>query len=206
MWTSLSNWRSCARTLPFGMAKPVETLLEQDARLSARLRLPAPQAGQRGGAGWAAAVVLAHSGDSWLWMGLLGLVWLLGSPEWHSKAALLILAVGGQALVIFALKQVIRRERPQGEWGGIYRAIDPHSFPSGHATRAALLAVCAIGLGPAWLGLLLAVWSPLVSLARVATGVHYLSDILAGALLGVLMGLFALAVQGLALQIFPFMF
>ena len=188
------------------MAKPVETLLEQDARLSARLRLPAPQAGQRGGAGWAAAVVLAHSGDSWLWMGLLGLVWLLGSPEWHSKAALLILAVGGQALVIFALKQVIRRERPQGEWGGIYRAIDPHSFPSGHATRAALLAVCAIGLGPAWLGLLLAVWAPLVSLARVATGVHYLSDILAGALLGVLMGLFALAVQGLALQIFPFMF
>ena len=47
----------------------------------------------------------------------------------------------------FGVKQVIRRERPAGEWGGIYRAIDPHSFPSGHATRAALLAALAAGWG-----------------------------------------------------------
>jgi membrane-associated phospholipid phosphatase len=33
------------------------------------------------------------------------------------------------------------------------------------------------------------VWAPLVALARVAMGVHYLSDIVAGALLGLVVGL-----------------
>ena len=55
-----------------------------------------------------------------------------------------------------------------------------------------LLAVLAIGLGPAWLALALAVWAPLVMLARVAMGVHFLSDVLAGALAGALVGLVAL--------------
>ncbi len=187
------------------MGGRLEAILTRDAHLSARLRLAPPQNGG-GGALWAAAVVLAHSGDSWLWMGVLGLIWLLGGGEWHRRAALLALAVGAQALVIFALKQAIRRERPQGEWGGIYRAIDPHSFPSGHATRAALLAVMAAGLGPAWFGLLLLVWAPLVSLARVATGVHYLSDILAGIVIGVLMGALFLALQAPLLQLLPFLF
>ena len=189
------------------MGRRIDALLSWDAHLSTRLRLQPPASGeQRGAMLWYAAVVLAHSGDSWLWMGLLGGIWLLGSPEWHAKSALLVLAVGGQALLIFAVKQAIRRERPQGEWGSIYRSIDPHSFPSGHAARAGLLAVIFLGLGPAWLGLLLAVWAPLVSLARVATGVHYLSDVIAGALLGILMGGLALALQGQIMQLLPFLF
>ena len=44
-----------------------------------------------------------------------------------------------------------------------------------------LLAVLALGLGPAWFGWLLLAWAPLVILARVAMGVHYLSDVIAGA-------------------------
>jgi undecaprenyl-diphosphatase len=52
-----------------------------------------------------------------------------------------------------------------------------------------MLAVVAVGLGPAWFGILLLTWAPLVILARVAMGVHYLSDVLAGALLGVAIGM-----------------
>jgi membrane-associated phospholipid phosphatase len=37
-----------------------------------------------------------------------------------------------------------------------------------------MLAVLALGIGPVWLGALLLVWAPLVALARVAMGVHYL--------------------------------
>lgn len=59
-----------------------------------------------------------------------------------------------------------------------------------------MLAVIGAGLGPAWLGLLLLVWAPFVPLARVAMGVHYLSDILAGALFGLAAGL-------VVLQVFP---
>ena len=57
-----------------------------------------------------------------------------------------------------------------------------------------MLAVVSLGLGPMWLGLLLLVWAPLVGLARVAMGVHYLFDVLAGMLLGLVMGALVLLV------------
>jgi undecaprenyl-diphosphatase len=57
-----------------------------------------------------------------------------------------------------------------------------------------MLAVVVLGLGPMWLGLLLLVWAPLVGLARVAMGVHYLSDVLAGMFLGLIMGAVVLLV------------
>jgi len=143
------------------------------------------------------AILLAHSGDSWFWLLVLILLAWLGAEFWSRRALVFIVSILITALLVFVIKLTVRRRRPQGEWGQIYRKTDPHSFPSGHAARAALLAVLAIGLGPAWLGLLLAVWSPLVMLARVAMGVHYLSDVLAGALLGILVGLAVLSLTPL---------
>jgi undecaprenyl-diphosphatase len=92
-------------------------------------------------------------------------------------------------VLVLAVKRLIRRQRPQGEWGGIYRLTDPHSFPSGHAARMALLLALAAAWGPAWLAWLLLLWAPLVALARVAMGVHYLSDVLGGALVGLAVAL-----------------
>jgi undecaprenyl-diphosphatase len=140
------------------------------------------------------AVVLAHSGDSWLLLPLLALLWWFGQGEWKTLALAMIVGIALTALVVFAVKLSVRRSRPQGEWGRIYRSTDPHSFPSGHAARAMLLAVIALGLGPLWLGLLMLIWAPLVGMARVAMGVHYPSDVAAGMLLGALMGLLALVI------------
>ena len=92
------------------------------------------------------------------------------------------------------IKFSVRRRRPQGEWGGIYRNTDPHSFPSGHAARSFMIAVLASGLGPTWLAIVLWIWAPLVSLARVAMGVHYFSDILAGIVVGLVVGLIGLQI------------
>lgn len=100
----------------------------------------------------------------------------------------MLVAVLLTAVLVLAVKFTVRRRRPEGEWGAIYRSTDPHSFPSGHAARAAMLAVLAAGLGPAWFGAALVAWAPLVSLARVAMGVHYLSDVLAGVLIGIAIG------------------
>jgi len=58
-----------------------------------------------------------------------------------------------------------------------------------------LIGVLAIGLGPGWLAILLCVWAVLVALARVAMGLHYLSDIVAGAVLGVIAGGFILLIR-----------
>jgi len=47
-----------------------------------------------------------------------------------------------------------------------------------------------------WLGILLVLWAPLVALARVAMGVHYLSDVFAGGFLGFVIGTLWILVLG----------
>jgi len=44
-------------------------------------------------------------------------------------------------------------------------------------------------LGPAWFAIALVIWAPLVAIARVAMGVHYVSDVVAGLGVGMLMGI-----------------
>ena len=163
------------------------SLLEFDARLSDRLRVA-----EQPGLLRTLAVFFAHSGDSWLWGAGLILLWLLSTSLWKRWEAVEFFGIWVLAAIVLCIKFLVRRRRPEGEWGGIYRNTDPHSFPSGHAARAFFIAALAIGLGPAWLAALLCVWAPLVSLARVAMGVHYVSDVLAGAVLGVVAALIGL--------------
>ena len=163
--------------------------LELDARWSQRLRVA-----ERPGPLRMLAIVFAHSGDSWFWFaGLVG-AWYYGSEFWRLWAVRMFGAILATALIVIVIKFSVRRQRPQGDWGSIYRSTDPHSFPSGHAARALMLAVVCLGMGPLWLGLLLLVWAPMVALARAAMGVHYLSDVVVGALLGLFIGLLALQV------------
>jgi undecaprenyl-diphosphatase len=158
----------------------VEGALDRDARWTQALRLSPDRRMLR-----LAAAVLAHSGDSWFWAaGLLLLVWR-GAGAARVWALAVFLAIAGLAALVLVVKFAIRRRRPEGEWGGLYRLTDPHSFPSGHAARAFLLATLVVAWGPAWLAPILVIWAPLVALSRVAMGLHYVSDIVGGAALGV---------------------
>ncbi len=185
------------------MSETLQKLNQYDLDFTGRIRLKSTAHPL-----WKPAVLLAHSGDSWLWATGVSLAWLLsfGKSSLHHFSAILELSIVFQALVVFVIKYIIRRERPSGEWGGIYRQVDPHSFPSGHATRAVMLAVLALSLGPAWFGLLLAVWAPLVCAARVMTGVHYVSDVVAGMLLGLLMGVLFVGISPWWIHWFPYLF
>jgi membrane-associated phospholipid phosphatase len=130
----------------------------------------------------------AHSGDSWFWLIGLFLVWLFSDGAWHDRAAFLTVGLFVMAGAVIILKFAIRRPRPEGEWGQIYRITDPHSFPSGHAARSAALVVMAIAIGPPWFAVTLALWAPWVGLSRVVLGVHYLSDVIVGWVVGAAMG------------------
>ncbi|QXD15452.1 phosphatase PAP2 family protein [Rhodocaloribacter litoris] len=108
----------------------------------------------------------------------------------------LALSWGTAAAGVFGLKYLVRRPRPYAVLPGVrgrtgrHRTggegvIDPYSFPSGHATLAFALATSWSLSYPRWYvvapGML---WAGSVALSRVRFGVHYPSDVLAGALLG----------------------
>ncbi|GAB4452024.1 MAG: hypothetical protein OHK0041_15110 [Anaerolineales bacterium] len=167
----------------------LRSILELDARLSDKMRVA-----EKPGALRSLAVFFAHSGDSWFWGAALIVLWFFSNSAWKKWETVEFAAISVLAALVMAIKFLVRRRRPEGEWGSIYRNTDPHSFPSGHAARAFLIAVIGSALGPAWLGILLWVWAPLVALARVAMGVHYLSDVVAGAVLGIVVALAGLQI------------
>jgi len=179
----------------------LEKILALDARWTSALLV------KRQGSLWRALLIFfAHSCDSWFWLVGLILVWFLGSPAWRTRAAFMAIGLTLLAVLVLLLKFTIRRPRPDGQWGRIYRQTDPHSFPSGHAARAAALAVMAIGIGPTWFAVLLCFWAPLVGLSRIALGVHYVSDVVIGWLIGLIMGALALLLYPLMVSLFPFLF
>jgi undecaprenyl-diphosphatase len=167
----------------------LRSLLELDAKLSDRMRVA-----EKPGALRSIAVFFAHSGDSWFWAMALVALWASGDSFWKKWAVVQFIGISVLAVLVMSIKFLVRRRRPEGEWGGIYRNTDPHSFPSGHAARSFLIAVVAVGLGPVGLAFVLCVWAPLVALARVSMGVHYVSDIVAGAVFGVVVALIGLQI------------
>lgn len=168
----------------------LKRILELDAQLTTRLRVA-----ERPGILRTLASFFAHSGDSWFWWAGLLLLWWLGNPFWKSWALAILVAIIALAVIVLAIKFSIRRRRPEGEWGAMYRKTDPHSFPSGHAARAFLIAMLVSGLGPGWLVPVIWAWALLVAVARVAMGVHYVSDIAAGIVLGLIAGGIGLSIE-----------
>jgi len=159
-------------------------LRDADRRGTARLRAAATRRPAR-----AVLSIIAHSGDSVVLVPLFALLWW--ADRFSRQSIVLPLAAGYAAsiLVTWPVKLAVRRRRPAGDWGALYRRTDPHSFPSGHASRTVALAMAVLARDAVAAGILLAAWALLVGFARVALGVHYLLDVLVGYLLGLAVGL-----------------
>ncbi|MCW4601461.1 phosphatase PAP2 family protein [Janibacter hoylei] len=154
------------------------------------------------------------------WLGDVARAWSALSGPWVVHPLVVVVAVtlwvrgrvGRSVLVVPAIglvgwalgavcKEIVQRARPEdavvsyGSW----------SYPSGHATNAALGAVLLIALltlvATVWIRwgatLLVVVATALTAADRIVLGVHYVSDVAAGLVLGS-----ALALVGL--RCFPF--
>ena len=139
------------------------------------------------------ALGLAHSGDSFVWAALCALAWFLGDAQWKARAVVTFAGLVIAEIVTIGIKMCVRRPRPPGDSGMIYRRADPFSFPSGHAARATMLCLLAVVLGPAAAAIPIIIWSPFMVLSRIAIGIHYVLDVAGGILLGVLLTLGLLA-------------
>lgn len=105
------------------------------------------------------------------------------------KSGIVIIGAEAAALIVTeALKYSVDRTRPFVTYPDITRKIsvnDP-SFPSGHTSNSFSLATSLSLEYPKWYIIIPSFsWAGTVSYSRMALGVHYPSDVLAGALIGI---------------------
>jgi len=107
------------------------------------------------------------------------------------RLGFLLLAIGLPGLVFSALKRLIGRARPLVEGGAdpfLYRplgwSVEYAGLPSGHAIDAFAIAAAVGALWPRWRPLLWA-YAVVIALSRVVLTAHFPSDVLAGAVVGV---------------------
>lgn len=129
-----------------------------------------------------------HMGDGGLlWLGLSLVLLCFPRTRRAGLLALMALALGG-LFTNLLLKPLVDRTRPWLIVNGLYALVgepDPHSFPSGHTCAAfAAAGVWFRNLPGRWLGAVGLGMAALMGFSRLYVGVHYPSDVLAGALIG----------------------
>jgi undecaprenyl-diphosphatase len=158
---------------------------ERDLRFMRRM--------QRWQAPWAVRTWMLWAtrlGDGGLWYAL-GIVLLLFGGQQHLRA----FACGGSAaltavLVFKLLKGVSKRQRPceiEPHCWAMVTPTDEFSFPSGHTMTACAITVCLSHFYPGLESTLLLL-TVSIAASRVVLGMHFLSDVLAGALIGTALG------------------
>ena len=137
---------------------------------------------------WVVSVLgwVSRVGDGWLWYIVIASLPWAGGPVGGSAAARMI-GVGLIDLVIYKIiKRWIARPRPFRSCPGIRecaRSLDEFSFPSGHTLHSVAFSFILTAYYPmfAWF-----VWpfTVLVAASRIILGLHYPSDVIVGALIG----------------------
>lgn len=136
---------------------------------------------------------LSLTGDGYLYVAIIGwLYWQTGFDNPFMQAILLAFAI--ERPIYFVLKNGLRRNRPQAalqNFRSIITPSDKFSFPSGHTSAAFMMATL---LGYHYPSLMIALygWAALIGFSRVVLGVHFPTDTLVGALLGISTALFSL--------------
>lgn len=138
-------------------------------------------------------ILASRGGDGWLWGTIAFILLLFGGPDRLHALTAGFVALGAAQLTFFSLKRIIGRERPcavEPHCWSVLLPPDRFSFPSGHSITAFAIAV-SLGLWyPSLLiGLLFCALS--VAASRVILGLHYLSDVIAGLAIGVVIGMAA---------------
>jgi undecaprenyl-diphosphatase len=141
---------------------------------------------------WIRALMVGASrtGDGGLWLGLGLLLLLSGDPRRYEavSAAGLAAAVGIGLYLI--LKRATGRKRPcmiePHCWAQMLPP-DHYSFPSGHTLTAFAIATSVSVVYPQ-LAIVLFSCAALIAISRVVLGMHFVSDVVAGALMGTALG------------------
>src|SRR5258705_288616 len=148
-------------------------------------------------------IAATRLGDGWLWYALAALLLVFGGPQRFAAVSAAASAALAGVAVFKILKSLSHRQRPcQLEphcWSKVLPP-DKFSFPSGHTMTAFSIALVVSYFYPALEGTLFFVAFS-IAVSRIVLGMHFLSDVLAGIVLGIALGcaaITALASFGLA--------
>jgi undecaprenyl-diphosphatase len=131
-------------------------------------------------------ICATRGGDGWLWYGMGLIILLFGGYDRFRAVAAGALAAGSGITLFLRLKKAAKRRRPNAlephPWATLLPP-DQFSFPSGHTITAFAVAVSLSMFYPTLaIGLLFCALS--VAASRILLGMHFLSDVLAGAAIG----------------------
>lgn len=142
--------------------------------------------------------LISRLGNGVFWYTLIALLPAIYGTR-AFKASIHLAAVGAVGVIVYKLvKSTMVRQRPYVTHGAIRRGtapLDLYSFPSGHTLHAVSFSLVAVTYYPqlAWL---VAPFAALVALSRVVLGLHYPSDVVVGAAMGLGIAQLSLVVSG----------
>lgn len=138
-------------------------------------------------------IAATRAGDGWLWYFAGLLVLLFGGRERFAALGAGGLAAFLSAVLFQALKRLTGRRRPCSVASHCWATLlppDQFSFPSGHTMTAFAITVAFTQFYPSLaFGLMFCALS--IAVSRVVLGMHFLSDVVAGAILGAGLGYLA---------------
>jgi undecaprenyl-diphosphatase len=135
-------------------------------------------------------IAATRMGDGWVWYGLGASLLTFGGVQRFAAVGSAGAAAIVGILVFKVLKKLSQRPRPcQIEphcWSKVLPP-DQFSFPSGHTMTAFSIALVVSFFYPGLEGMLFFL-AVSIAVSRIVLGMHFLSDVLAGAVLGVALG------------------